>query len=41
MLKVKLFTLKRIAFSKIKLGALEEGEYRELRKSEISLLRKL
>ena len=40
-LKIKLFSLKRIAFSKIKLGALKEGEYRQLRKSEISLLRKL
>ena len=40
-LKVKLFSLKRIGFSKIKLGALKEGEYRELRKSEISLLKKL
>ena len=40
-LKVKLFSLKRIAFSKIKLGALKEGEYRELQKSEVSLLRKL
>tara|TARA_A100000164_G_scaffold358428_1_gene370076 strand:- start:1281 stop:1913 length:633 start_codon:yes stop_codon:yes gene_type:complete len=39
-LKVKLFSLKRIGFSKIKLGTLKEGEYRELRKSEISLLRK-
>ena len=40
-LKVKLFSLKRISFSKIKLGTLKEGEYRELRKNEISLLRKL
>ncbi len=40
-LKIKLFSLKRIGFSKIKLGALKEGEYRELRKSEISLLKKL
>lgn len=40
-LKVKLFSLKRIAFSKIKLGNLKEGEYRELQKSEISLLKKL
>ena len=40
-LKIKLFSLKRIAFSKIKLGALKEGEYRDLRKNEISLLRKL
>ena len=40
-LKVKLFSLKRIAFSRIKLGNLREGEYRELRKSEISLLRKI
>tara|TARA_B100000575_G_scaffold52196_1_gene38915 strand:- start:205 stop:888 length:684 start_codon:yes stop_codon:yes gene_type:complete len=39
-LKIKLFSLKRTAFSNIKLGALKEGEYRELRKSEISLLRK-
>ena len=39
-LKVKLFSLKRIGFSKIKLGTLKEGECRELRKSEISLLRK-
>ena len=40
-LKVKLFSLKRIGFSKIKLGNLKEGEYRELQKSEISLLKKL
>ncbi len=40
-LKIKLFSLKRIGFSKIKLGTLKEGEYRELRKSEISLLKKL
>tara|TARA_B100000900_G_scaffold52034_1_gene38368 strand:+ start:1145 stop:1777 length:633 start_codon:yes stop_codon:yes gene_type:complete len=40
-LKLKLFSLKRIAFSKIKLGDLKEGEYRELQESEISLLRKL
>ena len=40
-LKVKLFSLKRIAFSKIKLGDLKEGEFRELQKSEVSLLRKL
>ena len=40
-LKVKLFSLKRIAFSKIKLGDLKQGEFRELQKSEISLLRKL
>ena len=40
-LKLKLFSLKRISFSKIKLGTLKEGEYRELRKNEISLLRKL
>jgi len=40
-LKVKLFSLKRISFSKIKLGTLKEGEYRELQKNEISLLRKL
>ena len=40
-LKIKLFSLKRIAFSKIKLGSLKEGDFRELRKSEISLLRKL
>jgi len=39
-LKVKLFSLKRIGFSKIKLGTLKEGEYRQLQKSEISLLRK-
>ena len=40
-LKVKLFSLKRVGFSKIKLGNLKEGEYRELQKSEISLLKKL
>ena len=39
-LKVKLFSLKRIGFSKIKLGTLKEGEFRQLQKSEISLLRK-
>ena len=40
-LKVKLFSLKRIAFSKVKLGDLKEGAYRELQKREISLLKKL
>ena len=40
-LSIKLFSLKRISFSKIKLGTLKEGEFRELRKNEISLLRKL
>ena len=40
-LKVKLFSLKRTSFSRIKLGNLKEGEYRELQKSEISLLKKL
>ena len=40
-LKVKLFSLKRVGFATIKLGSLREGEYRALRKSEISLLRKL
>ncbi len=38
-LKVKLFSLKRIAFSKIKLGDLKEGAYRELQKREIFLLK--
>ena len=40
-LKVKLFSLKRIAFSKVKLGDLKEGAYRELQKKEIFLLKKL
>ncbi len=38
-LKVKLFSLKRISFSTIRLGSLEEGEYRQLRESEILLLK--
>jgi len=38
-LNMKLFSLKRISFSKIKLGSLEEGRYRELNKNEISLLK--
>ena len=38
-LNIKLFSLKRIAFSKIKLGNLKEGMYRQLSESEISLLR--
>ncbi len=40
-LKVKLIGLKRISFSQIKLGALEEGSHRALNKREISLLRGL
>ena len=40
-LKVKLFSLKRIAFSKIKLGDLKEGAFRELQKREIFLLKKI
>ena len=40
-LNVKLIGLKRISFSQIKLGALEEGSHRALNKREISLLRGL
>ena len=40
-LNVKLISLKRISFSQIKLGALEEGSHRALSKREISLLRGL
>ena len=40
-LNVKLISLKRISFSQIKLGALEEGSHRALTKREISLLKGL
>ena len=40
-LNVKLIGLKRISFSQIKLGALEEGSHRALNKREISLLKGL
>ena len=38
-LKINLITLKRIGFSKIKLGSLPEGSHRILKKNEIDLLR--
>lgn len=38
-LKLKLYSLKRVGFSKIKLGNLKEGRYRELSKTEVSLLK--
>ena len=38
-LNFKLFTLKRIGFSELKLGDLKEGQYRQLTKGEISCLR--
>ena len=40
-LNVKLISLKRISFSQIKLGDLEEGSHRALNKKEISLLKGL
>ena len=40
-LNVKLISLKRISFSQIKLGNLEEGSHRALNKREISLLKGL
>ena len=40
-LNVKLIGLKRISFSQIELGALEEGSHRALNKREISLLKGL
>ena len=40
-LNMKLIGLKRISFSQIKLGALEEGSHRALTKREISLLKGL
>ena len=40
-LNVKLLSLKRISFSKIKLGSLEEGNHRKLNKREILLLKGL
>jgi len=38
-LKINLITLKRIGFSKIKLGSLPEGSHRILKKNEVDLLR--
>ena len=39
-LKIKLISLKRVAISKLKLGGLEVGAYRLLKKDEITMLRK-
>ena len=39
-LKIKLISLKRVAISNLKLGGLEVGAYRLLKKDEITMLRK-
>ena len=39
-LKIKLISLKRIAISNLKLGALDVGAFRPLKKNEIAMLRK-